>query len=142
MANLPVTVADSLVFAEQAIYHCPAVFDLDLTDDYCVFDNKEEITYTREGTHSRAASGIVTSIDDQVFTIKSALRHMVAERDIRIMEGYIQVDDVKWDIPIDQLGVNPKVGDIIEDADGVQFRVIAINKKTLKSRWHLFARET
>ena len=141
MADLPVSVSHGLSFHEHGVAVLPpAGCDVELEDDFLIFDGLEEVDYRQKGTKEVNDAGIQTETGNKGATIENALRRWVSDRDLRQAEGFIKVGDTKWQLPREELDFEPKIGDELTDGTGTVWRVIGFGDMTLKTRWEIFAR--
>ena len=113
--------------------------DLDLTNDYLVFDATESVTVRRvTAGPTTSNAGIIseTLIDTAV---ANALRERIETREIEISGGKLRAGDVAWNIPIAQLAAQPKAGDRIV-AGTETWIVLRVDEVALRTAWRVIAR--
>ena len=99
----------------------------DPADDFAnVVDGLEPVTLLRPG-------GAATSVG-------GALRAAVSTAEARASEGKVTAGDVVWHLPAAELASPPVPGDVIVDAAGGRWTVLAVRRATAQSRWRCACR--
>jgi hypothetical protein len=112
-------------------------WDIDIADDYEVFDNLETVTYFR-----RIGAGTF----DAGTTVTGALREVGTRVETQRRGSNVQ-QTLAWNLPTVQVGsfefpapplgiADPKVNDVIQDAAGVRWSVLKVDSDTLQTRWY------
>lgn len=105
--------------------------EFDPSDDFpAVADGLTSVTLTRPGS---SASSQVTH------ALRCRVRTREAERTDRL-EGRYRASDVAWHLPVSELSVPPRLGDVIVDGEGQRWTVLDVQKTTLDSRWRCLCR--
>lgn len=113
-------------------------WELDIADDYEVFDNLEAVTYFR-----RKGAGAF----DAGTAVSGALREVGSRFETQRKGSNVQ-QILGWNLPTVQVGsfefpapplgiADPKVNDVIQDASGVRWSVVKVDCDTLQTRWYL-----
>lgn len=116
----------------------PNQLQLDIENDFQVFDNLETVTYYRRVGPGTFDSGIV---------VTGALREVATRVEVQRRGSNVQ-QTLAWNLPTVQVGdfanpvhpngiADPKVNDVIQDAAGVRWSVIQVDNATLQTRWYL-----
>lgn len=102
--------------------------DLDLDDDFEVFDNHETVYLTRPG---------------KTEAIKvCALRRQLSVREAAASEGAYTARDVQFSIRRSSVCKSPPgVGGVLTSQENEVFTIIGVDKATLKSRFRVWCRE-
>ena len=107
---------------------------LDLTQDYLIFDNREEITFISRRTTA-------DSQGDQTDSQIQALRRAPTFKELAASNGVYTSQDVVWHIPAVLLTVGPpKPRDTVTDLDGISWTVMEAAWNSLRSMWRLITR--
>jgi hypothetical protein len=116
----------------------PNTLQLDIENDYQVFDNLETVTYYR-----RLGAGTF----DAGTTVTGTLREVGSRFETQRKGSNVQ-QALPWNLPTVQVGsfanpvaplgiADPKVNDVIQDAAGVRWSVLKVDSDTLQTRWYL-----
>ncbi len=115
----------------------PNQLQLDIANDFQVFDNLEVVTYFRRTSNAGFDAGT---------QVTGALREVGTRQEIQ-RKGSIVRQTLAWNLPTVQVGdfaipvgigtTDPKVNDVIQDAAGVRWSVIQADNDTLQTRWYL-----
>lgn len=107
---------------------------LNLASDYEIFDGLEAVTFKRVTDGSVASST----------AIASALRMAITRQSNQLTAAGLSLEpgDLAFHLPAELLGAEkPKPGDLIEDASGVVYTILASTKATLGTRYACVCRE-
>lgn len=139
--NLNSNASDTLSFNEHANAEAPRgrVDLLDLSEDFEVFDGLAAATYTKY-TGEVDATGRLSHTVNQVYRCNNVLRREVSERDLQLKEGMVRISDTKFEVPKEDLPVEPNFGDKLLYG-GVEYEVVAWEESTLSTRWRLWVRD-
>lgn len=127
MADLPKSAGSTWKFA-QNLANCPEpVVDLDVSDDYLIFDNQVEVDYTqeerelgRDGKVGVTALRTVHLCHVRIYVLN--FRDLLSEA-----AGHLKVGDVRAELSIKELdGVTPKTGDKLIAPSGT-YNVFAVD---------------
>jgi hypothetical protein len=116
----------------------PNTLQLDIENDYQVFDNLETITYYRRTSSSGFDAGT---------QVVGALREVGMRTETQRRGSNVQ-QVLAWNLPTVLVGsfanpvppvgiADPKVNDVIQDAAGVRWSVVHVDSDTLQTRWYL-----
>lgn len=113
----------------------PNTLQLDIENDFQVFDNLETVTYYRRTSNSGFDGGTL---------VTGALRHF-SQRTERQGKGSNVRNELAWELPVVQVGslvIGPqaqegKVNDVIQDAAGRRWSVLRVELATLQTRYHV-----
>lgn len=127
MPDLPVTLANTLIFGQNLVGCQDPAVDLDVSDDYLLFDNQIEVTYKQE-TRSLGRDGKVAVTGLQVITICHARLYTLDYRDLLSeAAGHLKVGDARVELSIKELaGITPQTGDRLTAPSGV-YQVFAVD---------------
>lgn len=104
--------------------------DLDLSNDWTVFDNTKRVTVTKAGT-------------SEVMVVENALRHQVTRREAADSGGAYTVEDVVWNLPYAQAkAFRPVAGSLLrsETCEDEVWFVVEVARSTLESRYRCFCK--
>lgn len=107
---------------------------LDLTTDYAILDGLEAVTFRRVDAGATVAS----------VAIASALRRAGVKNAAFLSAAGLALEptDLTFHLPVALLGAErPKPGDLIEDAAGVVYTILAATRATLATRYACICRE-
>lgn len=103
---------------------------LDFSEDWEIWDNVEEVTYTS-----------VTNSGDVEYTVRRALKRAVSAREASMSRGAYRTDDVNWIVPRPELPtVKPQLRDRITDDDGTVWTVLNFADMGLRASWRMTCR--
>lgn len=116
----------------------PNTLQVDIRNDFAVFDNLETVTYYRRIANSQFDAGTV---------VTGALREQDNRAELQRKGSNVR-RTLAWDLPIVQVGSfavpvaplgtsDPKVNDVIQDAAGVRWSVLSADLATLQTRAYL-----
>ncbi len=115
---------------------------IDHTLDYLFLCNIQEVTLTDRGTVTRAKDGTVTETGNDDVTIENALKRFVTIQEIEDSGGLLKRGDVRWWLPIDQVGsAQLRNGDRILDGDTVTWTIMDAEEKVFRSWWRCICRK-
>lgn len=101
------------------------MMDLDTTDDYLVFDNREAVEYT-----SVRVNGM------QMDRIEDAHRRQPSRNEAAASEGVYTAGRLRWNIPTVQMLIGPpKPGDTVKDGEGEEWTVTSAFKSADGGWW-------
>jgi hypothetical protein len=92
-----------------------------------VVDGLEPVTLLRPGSSSTAS-------------VDGAMRAAVCTAEARASDGKVTAGDVVWHLPAAELDAPPGPGDVIVDAAGGRWTVLAVRLATAGSRWRCACR--
>jgi len=99
-----------------------------------VGDNLQAITLMRPG--SSMFAGISKALIRSVITTdQSATRSMYVSSTKPASQKAVSTSDVAWHFSTSELSETPQPGDMILDANGQRWTVLAVKKMTLHTRW-------
>lgn len=101
---------------------------LSLSADYLIFDGLEAVTLTDP------ANG-------DTLSVASALRREVKASEAGVSNGRYTQHDVKWEIPVTLATTAPRMGGSITDGDGTIWKILAVDKATLGTRYRCWCRQ-
>jgi len=101
---------------------------VDLSADLLCVDGLESVTLTDP------ANG-------DTLSIASALRREVKASEAGVSNGRYTQHDVKWEIPVVLATTAPRMGGSITDGDGTIWRILAVDKCTLNTRYRCWCRK-
>jgi hypothetical protein len=121
----------------------PNQLQLDIANDYQVFDNLETVTYFRRTSNSGFDGGTVIALNGSA----GALREVGSRFETQHRGSNVQ-QTLSWNLPTALVGsfafpvapngiADPKVNDVIQDAAGVRWSVVHVDSDTLQTRWYL-----
>lgn len=126
-------------FSDLAVCREPVV-TLDVSDDYLMFDNPEEATFT-QFTKDLGRDGKVNTQETSVHLCHTG-RYVINARDL-LQEGnaHLEVGDIRAEVSIKELaGLVPKPGDRLKFADAT-YNVLAQDYDQLTHMYILWCRE-
>ena len=98
-------------------------------DDFAeVTDALEPVTLTRQGSSTTSE-------------VTGALRRVLTTAEARASQGNFTTSDVAWHLPGDEPDAPPRLGDVIVDADGRRWTVLAVQQTTLGGRRRCVCRD-
>ena len=104
---------------------------LDLSADFAdVADAVEAVTLRARGS----------SPESPGTPIAHALRRAVTTREAAVSSGRYTASDVTWHLPVAEVPVAPRLGDVLCDAGGCAWTVLEVAQTTLASRWRVTSR--
>lgn len=109
-------------------------FPTSIASDYAIFDGTETVTFRRVVDGAVAAS----------VSVQNALRQPISRNAAQLTAAGLSLEpsDVTIGLWVSRLGgERPKPGDLIEDASGVVYTILAANNATLQTRYDCICRE-
>lgn len=101
---------------------------LSIGSDYLIFDGLEAVTLTDP------ANG-------DTLSIASALRREVKASEAGVSNGRYTQHDVKWELPVTLATTVPRMGGSITDGDAAIWKILAVDKCTLGTRYRCWCRK-
>jgi hypothetical protein len=115
------------------------VSTLDVSDDYLMFDNPEEATFTRY-TKDLGRDGKMNT-GSTVIHLCHVGRYVINYRDLLDnANGHLKVGDIRAEVSVKELTVEPLIGDELKFSDKT-YHVLGIDKDPLTRMYILWCRE-
>jgi len=116
--------------------------DFDPSDDLTTIgDGLEPVRLLRPGSSDPQGTLIPHALRRAITAGQAAI---ISRGDVRktvASGGRYRAADLVWHLPVDELPVAPRLGDMILDGDGRRWTIITVKKATLGSRWRCETRE-
>lgn len=127
MADLPKSAGSSWTF-RQNLANCPSpAVDLDVSDDYLIFDNQVEVDYTQE-TRELGRDGKMGVTSQRTVHCCHARLYVLNFRDLLAeATGHLKVGDTRVELSVKELdGLIPQTGDRLVAPSGT-YRVFGVD---------------
>lgn len=93
----------------------------------------QDVLYYVKTTAARPTSG-------GTLLSEAALQRAVDKDDVQLQGGIGKRQATIWHLKastVTEADITPKIGDVVEDADGVRWTATAVKLQTFKTRWRL-----
>lgn len=137
--NYPQDITHTLnFFSNLAVCREPAM-TLDVSDDFLMFDNPEEATFTRY-TKQLNDAGKMDTQSTKVHLCHVG-RYVLNFRDLLdVANAHLKVGDIRAEVSMKELQVEPLIGDELKFADKT-YHVLGIDKDPMSHMYILWCRE-
>ncbi len=139
MANFTKPIAHTISFTSNLLV-CrePAMF-MDVSNDYLMFDNPEEATFTRY----TKVTGRDGKVDTQSSVVKLCHvgRYVINFRDLLDnANGHLKVGDIRAEVSMKELQIEPLIGDELKFSDAT-YHVLGIDRDPMSRMYILWCRQ-
>jgi hypothetical protein len=87
------------------------------------------------------AVGLIRRGRSGLLSVAHALRRSLSMREAAASNGQYTLTDVTWSLPKSECGAGPVLGDVILDADGNRWTVLAVAGRDLTGLWECTCRD-
>lgn len=107
-----------------------------------VMDGTEPVTLLRRGSDpGGSGTAIAHALRCAVTTGEMLAYNRSGTRKQVASDGQCASSDAAWHLPVNELAVAPRLGDVILDGDGRRWTILVVKRATLATRWRCIARD-
>lgn len=74
-------------------------------------------------------------------SVTKALQRAVSTKELEASDGKYRTDDTVWHLPFAEVATRPTLGNVIKDAAGLRWSILAVQEHTLSNRWRCVCRD-
>lgn len=142
MPDILVSCENTLAFHQNLVVCNDPAVELDLSDDYLIFDNQADAEYTQEGTRELGRDGRVNPSNARVVHLCHVGRYKLTFRDLLSeASGHLKVGDIRAELSQKELdGITPQTGDKLVLPEGTYF-VFAVDWDAMTKMYIVWCRK-